>query len=64
MRFFGFGKKPPEKDETVFCSGCRRLVKLRNLRVEKVIERTSVIGDCPGCGTAYIKPHLPVDKYR
>ena len=64
MGLFGRGKKTPERDETEFCSACRKLVRLKDLRVTTVGVRETVEGDCPSCGRTYIKPHLPTDRYK
>jgi predicted RNA-binding Zn-ribbon protein involved in translation (DUF1610 family) len=64
MSLFGLEKKKPEKDETAFCSTCRNLVTLKNLRVTVVGVRETVEGDCPSCGKTYIKLHLPTDRYK
>ncbi len=63
MGFLNWIKKKVGKDETVFCSRCNQVVKLKNFRVAYTGVRQIVEGDCPECGSVYLKPYLPPGKY-
>jgi hypothetical protein len=63
MSLFDWVKKKSEKDETVFCWKCNQVDKLKNLRGTYVGVIQTVEGDCPVCGSVYIKPHLSPEKY-
>ncbi len=63
MGLFDWFKKKFDKDETVLCSKCKQEVKLENFRVTYIGVRQTVEGECPICGSVYIKPHLPPEKY-
>jgi RNase P subunit RPR2 len=60
---FVWGDKKSEEDESTFCSKCNSQVKLTNFRVTYVGGQQLVEGECPECGSAYLKPSLIPEKY-